>query len=58
MVVTAFPTAPTAERQRFQQNFNKVCDADTKPACAEVGISSLDMASAADYAAVVAAYGK
>jgi hypothetical protein len=58
MVVTAFPTAPTAERQRFQQNFNKVCNGDTKPACAEVGISSLDMASAADYAAVVAAYGR
>jgi hypothetical protein len=58
MVVTAFPTAPTAERQRFQSNFSKVCDADTKPACAEVGISSLDMASAADYAEVVAAYGK
>jgi ABC-type amino acid transport substrate-binding protein len=57
MVVTAFPSAPTAERQRFQQNFNKVCNGDTKPACAEVGISSLDMASAADYAAVVAAYG-
>jgi len=58
MVVTAFPTAPTVERQRFQQNFNKVCNGATKPACAEVGISSLDMASAADYAAVVAAYGK
>lgn len=57
MVVTAFPTAPTAERQKFQKNFSKVCDADTKPACAEVGILSLDMASAADYAAVVAAYG-
>jgi hypothetical protein len=58
MVVTAFPTAPTTERQRFQANFSKVCDADTKPACAEVGISSLDMASGADYAEVVAAYGK
>jgi len=57
MVVTAFPNAPTAERQRFQKNFGKVCDADTKPACAEVGISSLDLASAADYAVVVAAYG-
>jgi hypothetical protein len=57
MVVTAFPSAPTAERQRFQKNFGKVCDADTKPACAEVGISSLDLASAADYAAVVEAYG-
>jgi len=57
MVVAAFPSAPTAERQRFQKNFGKVCDADTKPACAEVGISSLDLASAADYASVVAAYG-
>jgi len=57
MVVAAFPNAPTAERQRFQKNFSKVCDADTKPACAEVGISSLDLASAADYAHVVAAYG-
>ena len=57
MVVAAFPSAPTSERLRFQQNFSKVCDAATKPACAEVGISSLDMASAADYAAVVAAYG-
>lgn len=57
MVVTAFPSAPTAERQRFQKNFGKVCDAATKPACAEVGISSLDLASAADYAVVVEAYG-
>jgi hypothetical protein len=57
MVVAAFPSAPTAERLGFQRNFNKVCEADTKPACKEVGILSLDMASAADYAAVVAAYG-
>jgi hypothetical protein len=57
MVVAAFPSAPTPERVRFQQNFSRVCEADTKPACAEVGISSLDMASAAEYAAVVAAYG-
>lgn len=57
MVVAAFPSASTEERQRFQRNFSRVCDADTKPACAEVGISSLDLASAADYAAVMAAYG-
>lgn len=57
MVVAAFPNAPTAERVRFQKNFDKVCDGATKPACAEVGILSLDMASAADYALVVAAYG-
>jgi hypothetical protein len=57
MVVAAFPSAPTSERLRFQKNFSKVCEADAKPACAEVGILSLDLASAADYAAVVAAYG-
>jgi hypothetical protein len=57
MVVAAFPNAPTPERLRFQGNFSKVCEADTKPACAEVGILSLDLASAADYAEVVAAYG-
>lgn len=57
MVVAAFPNAPTPERLRFQGNFKLVCEADTKPACAEVGILSLDLASAADYAAVVAAYG-
>lgn len=57
MVVAAFPNAPTPERMHFQSNFSKVCDADTKPACAEVGILSLDLASAADYAAVVSAYG-
>jgi len=57
MVVAAFPSASTPERLRFQKNFNTVCDADTKPACAEVGITSLDLASAADYASVVAAYG-
>ena len=57
MVVTAFPTAPTAERHSFPRNFGKVCEDDAKPACAEVGILSLDLASASDYAAVVAAYG-
>lgn len=58
MVVAAFPSAPTAERMRFQKNFDKVCDDNTRPACAEVGISSLDLASAADYASVVGVYGQ
>jgi len=57
MVVAAFPSAPTAERLAFQKNFDKICDADTRPACAEVGILSMNLASAADYAEVVAAYG-
>jgi hypothetical protein len=57
MVVVAFPEAPTAERKRFQENFGRVCEADTKPACAEVGIHSLLPASGAEYAAVISAYG-
>jgi hypothetical protein len=58
MVVVAFPTAPAQERARFQDNLAKVCDDDGKGACAEVGIESLRAAGAADYAAVVGAYGK
>ena len=58
MVVVAFPTAPTAERRRFQENLTNVCADDGSSACAEVGIVSLKAASTADYAAVIAAYGK
>ena len=57
MVVTAFPTAMDADRQRFQEHLAKLCDNDGQSACAEVGIVSLKAASAADYAPVVAAYG-
>lgn len=58
MVVVAFPNAPPDERTRFQENLAKVCDADGKTACAEVGIVSLRAATAGDYGAVLAAYGK
>jgi len=58
MVVVAFPNAPPDERTRFQENLSKVCEADGKTACAEVGIVSLRPATAADYGAVMAAYGK
>jgi hypothetical protein len=58
MVVTAFPTALAAERQRFQEHLANLCDNEGQSACAEVGIVSLKAASATDYAAVVAAYGK
>ncbi|MFI5396272.1 MAG: PhnD/SsuA/transferrin family substrate-binding protein [Candidatus Binatia bacterium] len=57
MVVTAFPTAPADERNRFQEDLAKLCDNEGQSACAEVGIVSLKAASATDYAAVVAAYG-
>jgi hypothetical protein len=58
MAVVAFGSAPTAERKKFLENLDKVCDDDGKTACGEVGIESLEAASAADYASVVAAYGK
>jgi hypothetical protein len=57
MAVVAFPSAPTAERKTFVENLDKICDDDGKTACGEVGIVSLEAASAADYAAVVTAYG-
>lgn len=58
MVVVAFPSAPAEERTRFQDSLGKVCDDDGRGACAEVGIESLRAAGAADYSAVVGAYGK
>lgn len=58
MVVAAFSAASADERKRFQENLTKLCDNEAQSACAEVGIVSLKAASAADYAAVVAAYGK
>jgi len=58
MVVTAFPAASAGERERFQENLAKLCENEAQSACVEVGIVSLKAASAADYATVVAAYGK
>ena len=58
MAVVTFPTAPRDERERFQDNLAKVCDDDGQSVCAEVGIVSLKATDGADYARVVAAYGK
>jgi hypothetical protein len=58
MAVVAFTSAPTAERKRFVENLDNICDDDGKTACGEVGIVSLEAASAADYGAVFAAYGR
>jgi len=49
---------PEAERARFQENLTRLCDNDGQSACTEVGIVSLKSAGAADYAAVVTAYGE
>lgn len=58
MVVAAFPAAPDAERKRFQEHLANLCDNQAQRICAEVGIVSLKTAGPAEYAAVVAAYGK
>jgi len=58
MVMAAFPSAPAAEKKTFQGSLSKLCDGEGKAACSEVGIQSIKVAGAADYAAVVAAYGK
>jgi phosphonate ABC transporter substrate-binding protein len=58
MVVAAFPSASEAERKRFQEHLGDLCEDERQSICAEVGIVSLKAASPADYAAVMAAYGK
>jgi hypothetical protein len=58
MPVVAFPSAPAAERERFQKGLGAVCEDEGKDACAEVGIDDLTSSDAAAYAAVVAAYDK
>jgi hypothetical protein len=58
MVVAAFPAAPDAERERFQEHLANLCDNQGQSICAEVGIVSLKATSPTAYAAVVAAYGK
>jgi len=58
MAVVAFPSAPTAERKKFQDKLDDVCDHNEHGVCGEVGIVSLHLASAADYGAVLMAYGK
>jgi hypothetical protein len=35
MVVTAFPTAPADERNRFQENLANLCDNEGQSACAQ-----------------------
>jgi hypothetical protein len=58
MAVVAFPAAPPAERKAFRDSLAGVCDEAGENACAEIGIHTLEAASAEDYAEVVAAYGR
>ncbi len=57
MVVVAFPSASAADRKTFQSNMDKICQGAGAQPCAQVGLQSLKAASAADYDAVVKAYG-
>jgi hypothetical protein len=59
MAVVAFPAAPAAERKAFQASLRGLCRAEpAQTACREVGIRSLDVAAASDYAEVVSLYGE
>jgi hypothetical protein len=57
MVVAAFPDAPAKERDTFRDNLTRLCSEEGRAICAEVGIVALATSNAAEYAAVIAAYG-
>jgi hypothetical protein len=57
MVVVALPAAPVEEKRAFQANLPRLCAEEGRAICAEVGIVALAGSGAAEYAAVVAAYG-
>jgi hypothetical protein len=58
MAVVAFPSAPPAEKKKFREKLSVVCEGEGNTACEEVGIDTLALASASDYAEVVTAYGR
>lgn len=58
LVIVAFPTAPAAERTRFRETLDELCDNGREGICAEVGIVSLKTTDDDAYASVIAAYGK
>ena len=58
LTLVAFPVAPEAERKKFRDSLKTVCEGEGHDACGEVGVSSLETASPADYAALVSLYGR
>src|SRR5258707_1302556 len=56
LTLAAFPTAPEAERKKFRDSLRTVCEGEGRSACAEVGVSSLEAATPADYADLVSLY--
>ena len=57
LTLAAFPAAPEAERKKFRDSLRTVCEGEGRSACAEVGVSSLEAATPADYADLVSLYG-
>ena len=57
LTLAAFPAASEDERAKFRDSLRTVCEGEGKSACAEVGVSSLEAASPAEYADLVARYG-
>jgi hypothetical protein len=55
MVVAAFPSAPAAEKTAFQASLPKICPSNQQ-VCTDVGLKTLQTASSATYATVVALY--
>jgi hypothetical protein len=58
LTLAAFPAATDAERKKFRDSLKTVCEGEGRDACAEVGVSSLETASPADYADLVSFYGR
>jgi hypothetical protein len=58
MTLVAFPAAPAAERKKFQESLGGICAGEGQIACGEVGIRSLETATAKEYADILSAYGK
>jgi hypothetical protein len=58
MLVAAFPAAGKDERERFEDNLEKVCAGEAKSACTEVGILSLRAERDGDLEKLIAEYEK
>jgi hypothetical protein len=57
LTLAAFPSASEDERAKFRTSLPTVCEGEGKSACAEVGVSSIEASSPADYADLVTRYG-
>jgi hypothetical protein len=58
LVIVAFPSASPDEKTALRAQIGKMCEADGKPICGEIGIAALEPATDDAYAQVLAAYRK